>query len=336
MTPDPTSTIALDGADVRAAAARQWALSCLGLDRAGFEPASADASFRRYFRVSSADGARSWVVMDAPPEREDCTPFVRIAALLGDAGLHVPRVLHQDRERGFLLLDDLGRSTYLQVIDAHNADALFEDALQALVRMQAGARADALPPYDRALLARELALFPDWFVARHLGRRFDPGQQRAWDGTCELLIASALAQPRVFVHRDFMPRNLMRSDPNPGVLDFQDAVFGPVTYDVVCLFKDAFLSWPQARIDTWVARYRALAAQARIPQPTDFERAFDLMGVQRHLKVLGIFARIRHRDGKPHYLEDAPRFVRYVREVAQRHADLEPLQRLFDELGLER
>ena len=327
-------SILLDGADTRAAAAREWALSCLGLTQATFEPASADASFRRYFRVSTEDGAGSWVVMDAPPEREDCTPFVRIAALLGEAGLHVPRVLHQDRRNGYLLLGDLGRSTYLNVIDEHNADALFEDALRALVRMQRDAKADTLPPYDRALLARELALFPDWFVARHLGRTLEPAQQAAWDGVCELLIGSALAQPRVFVHRDFMPRNLMHSDPNPGVLDFQDAVHGPVTYDVVCLFKDAFLSWPQERIEQWVARYRLLAADAGIAQPADFVRAFDLMGLQRHLKVLGIFARIRHRDGKPHYLEDAPRFVHYVRDVAQRYADLAPLQRLFDELGL--
>ena len=329
-----TLSILFDGADARAAAARAWALSNLGLTRAGFGPASADASFRRYFRVTHEDGARSWVVMDAPPEREDCTPFVRIAGLLGEAGVHVPRVLHQDRERGFLLLDDLGHQTYLHAIDEHNADGLFEDALQALVRMQRRARVDALPPYDHALLARELALFPEWFAGRHLERGFDAAQQAAWDGICELLIASALAQPRVFVHRDFMPRNLMRSDPNPGVLDFQDAVHGPVTYDVVCLFKDAFLSWPQERVEHWVARYRELAAAAGIAQPPDFVRAFDLMGVQRHLKVLGIFARIRHRDGKPHYLDDAPRFVHYVRDVAQRYAELAPLQRLFDDLGL--
>jgi aminoglycoside/choline kinase family phosphotransferase len=329
-----TLSTVTDGADARAAAAREWALSCLGLADARFEPASADASFRRYFRVGGEGGGRSWVVMDAPPEREDCAPFVRIAAVLGDAGLHVPRVLHQDRERGYLLLDDLGRRTYLDVIDETNADALFEDALQALVRMQRAASVEALPAYDRALLARELALFPDWFVARHLGRTFDPRQQAAWDTVCDRLIESALAQPRVFVHRDFMPRNLMRSDPNPGVLDFQDAVHGPVTYDVVCLFKDAFRSWPQERIEGWVARYRSLAADAGIAQPADFQRAFDLMGLQRHLKVLGIFARIRYRDGKPHYLEDAPRFVRYVRDVVQRHAELAPLQRLFDELGL--
>ena len=309
-------------------------MSCLGLQNAGFAPASADASFRRYFRVTDPRSQATWVVMDAPPERENCEPFIRIAELLAAAGLHVPRILHRDLARGFLLLDDLGRKTFLHVIDAHNADALFEDAIAALVRMQAASKPGVLPPYDRALLARELALFPEWFIERHLGRRFDSAQQAAWDQVCESLIASALDQPRVYVHRDFMPRNLMQSQPNPGVLDFQDAVYGPVTYDVVCLFKDAFLSWPEARIAGWVARYRALAAQAGLAQPQDFQRAFDLMGLQRHLKVLGIFARIRHRDGKPHYLEDAPRFIRYVRDVASRYAELAPLAALFDAFDL--
>jgi aminoglycoside/choline kinase family phosphotransferase len=192
-----------------------------------------------------------------------------------------------------------------------------------------------LPPYDRALLQRELDLFPDWFVARHLQRTFTPAQAQVWSGICERLLDSALGQPAVYVHRDFMPRNLMRSTPNPGVLDFQDAVYGPVTYDVVCLFKDAFLSWPAERVAGWTARYRAKAAAADIPQPEDFERAFDWMGLQRHLKVLGIFARIRHRDGKPQYLEDAPRFLRYVREVARRWPELAALLQLFDELGLQ-
>jgi len=321
--------------DARAAAARDWALSCLGLQGAGFAPASADASFRRYFRVTQAGSAATWVVMDAPPERENCEPFIRIAELFADAGLHVPRILHRDLERGFLLLDDLGRKTFLHVIDADNADALFEDAIAALVRLQKASKPDVLPPYDRALLARELSLFPEWFVERHLSRRFDEAQQQVWDSTCEVLIASALDQPCVYVHRDYMPRNLMQSHPNPGVLDFQDAVYGPVTYDVVCLFKDAFLSWPADRVAGWVARYRELATQAGLAQPMDFQRAFDLMGLQRHLKVLGIFARIRHRDGKPQYLEDAPRFIRYVRDVAARYADLAPLLKLFDELGLQ-
>lgn len=324
---------ASDDLDARAREARDWALRVLGLAQAGFGAASVDASFRRYFRVQAPDG-RSWVLMDAPPERENCEPFIRIAMLLHAAGLHVPQVLAQDLSRGFLLLTDLGRQTYLHVIDADNAHALFSDAIEALVRLQGASQPGVLPEYDRALLERELALFPEWFVARHLNRRFDAAQQAEWDATCALLLDSALTQPRVYVHRDYMPRNLMRSTPNPGVLDFQDAVHGPVTYDVVCLFKDAFLSWPEARVQAWVAQYRARAAQAGVPQPQDFERAFDWMGVQRHLKVLGIFARIRYRDGKPHYLEDAPRFVRYVREVAVRHAQLAPLLRLFDSLGL--
>ena len=321
--------------DARAVAARDWALSCLNLQEAGFAPASADASFRRYFRVTQAGTDATWVVMDAPPERENCEPFIRIAELFALAGLHVPRILNRDLDRGFLLLDDLGRQTYLHAIDEHNADALFEDAIAALLQLQLASRPGVLLDYDRALLARELALFPEWYVERHLSRRLEAAQLEAWDASCEILIASALGQPRVFVHRDYMPRNLMCSQPNPGVLDFQDAVYGPVTYDVVCLFKDAFLSWPAARVETWVARYRELAAAAGLAQPKDFQRAFDLMGLQRHLKVLGIFARIRHRDGKPQYLEDAPRFVRYVRDVAARYADLAPLLRLFDELGLQ-
>lgn len=320
--------------DTRALTARQWAMDALKLSRCEFGAASADASFRRYFRIAEAGGTRSWIVMDAPPERENCEPFIRIACLLADAGLHVPEVLHQDLDRGFLLLTDLGRQTYLHVMAEDNAERLFEEAIVTLVRMQAASRPDVLPPYDRALLERELALFPEWFVQRHLGRKFTAAQSQSWSDICEFLMVAALAQPQVFVHRDFMPRNLMLSSPNPGVLDFQDAVFGPVTYDLVCLFKDAFLSWPEARVERGVALYRRLAGAAGIPQPDDFQRAFDWMGVHRHLKVLGIFARIRHRDGKPQYLEDAPRFIRYVRDVAQRYAELAPLTALFDDLDL--
>ncbi|MGQ0501298.1 MAG: aminoglycoside phosphotransferase family protein [Panacagrimonas sp.] len=309
-------------------------MDALKLTRCDFGAASADASFRRYFRLADPASAHTWVVMDAPPERENCEPFIRIARLLMGAGLHVPQVLHQDLGRGFLLLSDLGRQTFLHVIDEHNADALFDDAIDTLVRMQRASRPGVLPPYDRALLERELALFPDWFVQRHLARKFSAAQRQAWTQVCEALTRSALAQPQVYVHRDFMPRNLMRSTPNPGVLDFQDAVYGPVTYDLACLFKDAFISWPEARVARGVERYRRLAVEAGIALPDDFQRALDWMGVQRHLKVLGIFARIRHRDGKPQYLEDAPRFIRYVREVAQRYAELAPLITLFDELGL--
>ncbi len=300
---------------------------------ASLSPASSDASFRRYFRWQA--GERTFIVMDAPPPQEDCRPFVRMAELLAEAGVHVPQVLLADLPRGFLLLSDLGRQTYLDVISADNADALFEDALQALVAFQRLPRPAEFPEYDRALLKRELQLFPDWYVARELCAEFTAAQQQAWERICELLIDSALAQPQVLVHRDYMPRNLMLSTPNPGVLDFQDAVWGPVTYDVTSLFKDAFLSWPQARVETWLQRYYQLAGEAGIALPSsfaEFQRASDLMGVQRHLKVIGIFARICHRDGKPKYLGDVPRFFAYIDEVLSRRPELAELGQLLAQL----
>ena len=321
--------------DTRALAARDWALAQLQLARADFAPASADASFRRYFRIEH--GTRSWVLMDAPPEKEDSEPFVRIAQLLLDAGLNGPQVLAQDLAQGFLLLSDLGRQTFLHVIDEHKADVLFADAIDALIRWQLASRPGVLPPYDEALLRRELALFPDWYVARHLKVALSPLQAQALRSVEDHLVAAALAQPAVYVHRDYMPRNLMISTPNPGVLDFQDAVYGPITYDVVSLFKDAFLSWPQVRIDGWARQYWQRAREAGLPvreRYQDFARDFDWMGLQRHLKVLGIFARINYRDGKPHYLADTPRFIRYVRDTAQRYEELHPLLQLFDQLGL--
>ena len=300
---------------------------------ASLSPASSDASFRRYFRWQA--GERTFIVMDAPPPQEDCRPFVRMAELLAEAGVHVPQVLLADLPRGFLLLTDLGRQTYLDVISADNADALFEDALQALVAFQRLPRPAEFAEYDRALLARELQLFPDWYVARELRAEFSAAQQQAWARICDLLIDSALAQPQVLVHRDYMPRNLMLSTPNPGVLDFQDAVWGPVTYDVTSLFKDAFLSWPQARVETWLQCYYQLAGEAGIALPSsfaEFQRASDLMGVQRHLKVIGIFARICHRDGKPKYLGDVPRFFAYINEVLSRRPELAELGQLLAQL----
>lgn len=293
-------------------------------------PASSDASFRRYFRWE--DGARSLIVMDAPPPQEDCRPFVKVASLLAGAGVHVPEILAADLDRGYLLLPDLGRQTYLEVIDEGNADALFEDALKALVAFQRLPVEGLLPAYDEALLRRELQLFPDWYLARHLGVTLAGEALVAWERTCELLVASALDQPRVLVHRDYMPRNLMLSSPNPGVLDFQDAVFGPVTYDVTCLFKDAFLSWPEVRVEAWLRRYWQLAQDAGIPLPAsfaEFQRASDLMGAQRHLKVIGIFARICRRDGKPKYLGDVPRFFAYLDTVIARRPELVPLGELL-------
>lgn len=329
--------------DVRFTQLCQWLDACLPelFNKKGWGapgegeliPASSDASFRRYFRWE-CDG-RTLILMDAPPPQEDCRPFVHVAALLAKAGVHVPEILAQDIEQGFLLLDDLGRQTYLDVLTSDNADALFNDALNALLTYQVLPTEGRLPEYNRALLARELQLFPDWYVRYVLDHRFDAAQQDAWESVCGLLIDSALAQPRVLVHRDYMPRNLMVSMPNPGVLDFQDAVYGPITYDVTCLFKDAFLSWPEERVRGWLETYWTRARQQGLPVGDDFEdfyRASDLMGVQRHLKVIGIFARICHRDGKPKYLADVPRFFAYIEAVITRRPELAPLKALLAEL----
>ncbi|MDB5865257.1 MAG: aminoglycoside phosphotransferase [Betaproteobacteria bacterium] len=300
---------------------------------ATFERASEDASFRRYFRVR-ANGA-TWIAMDAPPEREDCAPFIKVAALMLEAGMHVPQVLAQDPERGYLLLTDLGTTTYLKAIDEQNADALFNDAIDALIKWQLASRPGVLPPYDQALLTRELELFPEWYLGRHLGAPPEPRQRELLDRVFCKLVSSALAQPCVYVHRDYMPRNLMLSTPNPGVLDFQDAVYGPITYDVVSLFRDAFLSWPEERALDWAVRYWERAKRAGLPVGDDFGafyRDFEWMGLQRHIKVLGIFARIHYRDGKPGYLEDTPRFLAYARHVAERYAELRELTTLLDEI----
>ena len=295
--------------------------------------ASSDASFRRYFRWEGGD--KSFIVMDAPPPQENCKPFVDIAFLLAKSGINVPKIYAEDLERGFLLLNDLGNKTYLDVIDSENADGLFNDALQALLAFQQLPMVAPLPSYDVALLRRELELFPEWYVKRELGIVFDAAQQVLWQQVSDLLIDSALAQPKVLVHRDYMPRNLMLSEPNPGVLDFQDAVYGPVTYDVTCLFKDAFLSWPEERVHGWLESYWQQAGALGIPVQPEFEdflRASDLMGVQRHLKVIGIFARICHRDGKPRYLGDVPRFFAYIDAVIARRPELAELDVLLASL----
>jgi N-acetylmuramate 1-kinase len=301
-----------------------------GVPPATLTAASSDASFRRYFRWEGE--GRSFVVMDAPPPQENCKPFVDIAFLLAKSRINVPKIYAEDLERGFLLLNDLGNKTYLDVIDSENADDLFKDALQALLAFQQLPMVAPLPSYDVALLRRELELFPEWYVKRELGVEFDSAQQMLWQNVTELLIDSALAQPKVLVHRDYMPRNLMLSEPNPGVLDFQDAVYGPVTYDVTCLFKDAFLSWPEERVRGWLEAYWQQAGDLGIPVQPDFEdflRASDLMGVQRHLKVIGIFARICHRDGKPRYLGDVPRFFAYIDAVIARRPELAELDVLL-------
>jgi aminoglycoside/choline kinase family phosphotransferase len=303
------------------------------IDIATLAPASNDASFRRYFRVEA--GGRTLIAMDAPPEREDVRPFIHVAHLLRDAGLNAPEVLEADERQGFLLLTDLGVDTYLSVLDDNNAAALFEDAIDALLRWQLATRPGELPPYDEALLQRELSLFPDWYVARHLQVELSSAQRQVLDAMFTRIIAANLDQPRVYVHRDYMPRNLMASPPRPGILDFQDAVLGPISYDLASLFRDAFISWEEERIIDWSIRYWTRARAAGLPVRDDFGafwRDFEWMGLQRHLKVLGIFARINYRDGKPHYLADTPRFVDYVRKAARRYDELAPLARLFDEL----
>jgi hypothetical protein len=321
--------------DVRRAALERWLAAQLPGTRFTLAPASEDASFRRYFRATLDDG-RSFVAMDAPPDKEDCQPFVRVARLLREAGVHAPEVHAQDLAQGFLLLADLGTRTYLQELNAQNAARLFGDATDALVKWQLASKAGELPEYDEALLRREMALFPEWYVGRHLKKTLSERQQGVLETMFSLLVKSALAQPAVYVHRDYMPRNLMVCEPNPGVLDFQDAVLGPITYDAVSLVRDAFISWQEEQVLDWTVRYWEKAKRAKLPVDADFGefwRAFEWMGLQRHLKVLGIFARINYRDGKPKYLADTPRFLKYARGVAGRYVALAPLLRLLDELA---
>ena len=321
----------------RTQALRAWLGRLFPAENWQIEPASADASFRRYFRVSLAERGESRIVMDAPPQQEDCRPFIQVAALLRQAGLNAPAVLAQDLEQGFLLLTDLGSTTYLAALrqDDAGADALFRDATDALITWQLASRPGVLPPYDAALLRRELDLFPDWYLARHLDLALTPAQRQVLERMFALILASNLAQPQVYVHRDYMPRNLMLGKPNPGILDFQDAVYGPISYDVASLVRDAFISWEEERALDWIVRYWDQARRAGLPVGADFGdfyRDLEWMGLQRHLKVLGIFARINYRDGKPGYVEDTPRFVRYARAVAGRYNALAPLAHLFDEI----
>jgi len=318
--------------DFRSDARLEWARIALADPQAGLARASTDAGFRSYWRSKGRDGSR--IVMDSPPDKEDVRPWLRMRELLERGGVRVPRVLAQDVDAGFLLLEDLGVDTYLQVIDANNADGLFDAAIAQLLKLQAIPCPDDLPSYDEALLMRELRLFDEWFLGRELELTIDRETLETLERVYRQLIDAALAQPRVLVHRDFMPRNLMPVDDGPAVLDFQDAVRGPIAYDVLSLFKDAFLSWPDDRVDAWLARYHARAQAANLPVPAlvQFRRDFDLIGAQRHLKVLGIFARLKHRDGKPRYIADAPRFLDYLDGVLPQYPDLMPLADVLDRL----
>jgi len=306
-----------------------------GLRLDSLAPASADASFRRYLRIRAADGS-SRIIMDAPPPLEDVRPFLDVARRIQAAGLHAPEVLAADADHGFVLLSDLGNTLYLAVLqqgDLRQADALMRDALKALVHWQQHVDPTGLPDYDEGLLRRELALFPEWCVQRHFGIDWTPAQQGHWQRVCDALVRSALAQPTVAVHRDWMPRNLMVADPNPGILDFQDAVRGPISYDVASMLRDAFISWDEERELDWAVRYWEAARKAGLPVEEDFGefwRQVEWMGLQRHLKVLGIFCRLKHRDGKAHYAADLPRFFAYATKVAMRYAPLKPLLLLIE------
>ena len=356
-------------------------------------PASADASFRRYFRATFPD--RTLIVMDAPPQHEDCRPFLHVARLFEDAGTHVPHVHAQDLEQGFLLLSDLGNTTYLQALcggaaaqqrdthrplpcggNADNARELYGAATDALMRIQLASRENELPPYDAALLMREMRLFPEWYIGKHLNHTLDEKQSAILEAVFQRIIQNNLAQPRVYVHRDYHSRNLMVTAPPhlnplgettshstrlqttaakslvtpqageeakvksnflslPGILDFQDAVYGPITYDLASLFKDAYIKWEEAETMDWLVRYWEKARKAGLPVNNnfgEFYRDYEWMGVQRHIKVLGIFARLYHRDGKDDYLKDLPLVMDYLRRACERYIDLKPLLKLLDAL----
>ena len=313
---------------------REWTQGVLPDALLSLETASADASFRRYFRAVTAAG--SFVVMDAPPGHEDCRPYLHVARLFRDAGANTPEILAENLEEGFLLLTDFGDTTYLAALDDARADRLYRDANAALVKIQAASRPGELPEYDRELLLREMRLFPDWYLAKHLNLALSPDQEAVLNATFEAILANNLAQPQVYVHRDWHSRNLMVTDrDNPGVLDFQDAVYGPITYDLASIYKDAYIRWDEDRVLDWLVRYWERARQADLPVNRDFGefyRDFEWMGVQRHIKVLGIFARLYHRDGKDGYLKDMPLVMDYLRRACGRYHGLGDFLRLLDEI----
>lgn len=307
-----------------------WARAAMGVPELALERASTDAGFRSYWRTVGT--APSRVVMDSPPDKEDVQPWLAMRAVLEDAGVRVPKLLAEDASAGFLVLEDLGINTYLHDIDEANADAMFDAAITQLLKLQAIMPPAGLAHYDEAMLARELRLFDEWFCGTHLGLSLDCGEMDTLDAAYRHLIDAALAQPQVLVHRDFMPRNLMQAEGGPAVLDFQDAVAGPIAYDALSLFKDAFLSWPPERVDGWLRHYHARATEAGLPVPAleRFLRDAELIGVQRHLKIIGIFSRLHYRDHKPKYLTDVPRFFDYLDEVLPKHAALAGLHAFIE------
>lgn len=322
--------------DIRLSQLKQW-LTTLGQPQGllpdTLTPASSDASFRRYFRLLSESGS-TYIVMDAPPDREDTEPFVKVAKLLEQAKVNAPRVLQASPSEGFLLLSDLGNTTYLSALSAKTAPKLYLDASKALVQMQLQNVEGLIPAYNKELLTAELMLFPQWYLEKHLQIQLSDQEAKALIQVFEVILSNNLGQPQVFVHRDYHSRNLMvTTENNPGVLDFQDAVIGPITYDLVSLYRDAYIEWEEAQQMDWVIRYWDLARQAGLPVNQDFGefyKDFEWMGLQRHLKVLGIFARLYHRDGKDGYLKDIPLVLKYTRKVAERYADFKPLVHILD------
>jgi len=327
--------------DARLNLLKQWLATLSLVDAASARPASADASFRRYFRVdvlaaAQAEHGATLIVMDAPPERENVPAFIQVDELFAAAGVSVPAIVARDVERGFLLLSDLGTTTYLQALDHDNAAALYAEALQSLVRIQQSSAPGVLPEFDRAFMLRELKLFPEWFIGRHLGATLTDAQSAELDKVFDAILANCLSQQQVYMHRDFHSRNLMWMDEhNPGILDFQDAVYGPITYDIASLLRDAYVQWDEEMVLDWVIRYWQHAKSVGLPVNRDidsFYKDFEYMALQRHLKILGIFCRLNYRDDKPLYMGDLPTVLDYVRKTANRYKDLKPLVRLLDAL----
>ncbi len=312
----------------------QWLSLLLKGEELTLTTVSADASFRRYFRVHLSD--KTLIAMDAPPAQENCASFVKVADILIKAGLNAPQIIAQDLEQGFLLLTDLGDITYLNLLDDATAPNLYRDASQALIKLQLASQPNVLPNYDAALLNREMQLFPDWYIAKHLQTEMDNKQKAVLQNTFNVLTANILAQGQVYVHRDYHSRNLMvTTENNPGILDFQDAVYGAITYDLVSILKDAYIAWQEEQVIDWLVRYWQDARKAGLPVPTDFSefyRDFEWMGAQRHIKVLGIFARLYHRDGKNSYLKDMPLVMDYLRRVCGRYIELRPMLKLLNTL----
>ena len=308
-----------------------WLRTVAGIRDYEIAPASVDASFRRYFRVRY--DATSRIVMDAPPAQEDCRPYIHVSSLMAGIGLHVPEILKQDLQQGFLLLTDLGERMYLPELNTNTVEELYADAMQSLLRLQAHGPAE-LPPYDRNLLMTEMELFREWYLKRHLAMQLSEHDNAMIDAAFAYLADAALQQPRVIVHRDYHSRNLMISSPNPGILDFQDAVIGPVTYDLVSLLRDCYVAWPRQQVEKWVAQYYRQARRLDILSAvteSQFLSWFDLMGIQRHLKASGIFARLNYRDAKPGYLKDIPRTLGYVIDVGKDYPALMPFIELVEQ-----